>query len=124
MTPDPGGEARALQLINNERANAGLPALRFNSAVASVARTWADFMARHAMQHNPDLAGDLQRAGVTSWHACGENVGNADSVDRVHALFMGSGSHRSNILSTQFTEVGIGVVVVGGHYWVTVDFIG
>lgn len=119
---DSGAEARALQLINDERAGAGLPALRANGAAAGVARSWSEHMAATSLAHNPNLGRDLDNAGV-AWSTCGENVGHAADVDRVHALFMGSGSHRANILSSAFTQVGVGVVDTGGHVWVTLDFV-
>jgi uncharacterized protein YkwD len=78
-------------------------------------------MAATSLAHNPDLGQDMTDAGV-SWTTCGENVGQAASVDRVHALFMASGGHRANILSSAFTQVGIGVVSSGGTVWVTMDF--
>jgi uncharacterized protein YkwD len=124
VSPDSAGEARVLQLINGERAQAGLPMLRLNGGASSVARAWSNYIARSGLQHNPNLSRDLQRAGVTGWSTAGENVGDGGSVDQVHGLFMGSGTHRNNILSSQFTEVGVGVVVVDGHVWVTTDFIG
>lgn len=121
-THDPGAEARALQLINQERTSAGLPGLRANAGAAGVARRWSTHMAATSLAHNPNLASDLAEADV-SWTTCGENVGHAADPDRVHALFMGSGGHRANILSSAFTQVGVGVVSTGGHVWVTLDFV-
>ena len=121
---DGSDESRALQLVNNERANAGVAPLQLSVGARSVARSWSGHMAGSGLAHNPDLAGDLQRAGVSGWSTCGENVGYGASVDRVHALFMGSDGHRANILSSAFSQVGIGVVHYGGNTWVTMDFVG
>ena len=112
-----------LQLVNGERANAGVPALRLNGGAASVARAWSAYMAQNGMSHNPDLGGDLDRAGV-AWRTIAENVGYGSSVDQVHSMFMGSGGHRSNILSGSYRQVGIGVVQSGGRVWVTIVFVG
>jgi uncharacterized protein YkwD len=119
-----GEEARALALINGERANAGLPPLQISSGARSVARAWSGHMAGSGLAHNPDLSGDLARAGVTGWRTIGENVGYSSSVDRVHQLFMESSGHRANILKAGYTQVGIGVVHGGGKVWVTLDFVG
>ncbi len=81
-------------------------------------------MAGEGMAHNPDLAGDMERAGVVGWRSIGENVGYGGSVDQVHSMFMASGTHRATILSGSYSEVGIGVVVSGGVVWITMDFVG
>ena len=123
-SPNVSDEARALQLVNGERAKAGLGPLQVSGGARSVARAWSTHMAGSGLAHNPDLSGDLRRAGVSGWRSIGENVGYSSSVDRVHSLFMGSGGHRANILSSSFTHVGIGVVHQGGKVWVTMDFVG
>jgi uncharacterized protein YkwD len=119
-----GDEARALQLVNSERAKAGVAPLQLSTGARSVARAWSGYMAGHGMSHNPDLSGDLARAGVTGWSTIGENVGYGGSVDYVHSLFMGSGGHRANILKASYTHVGIGVVRSGSKVWITMDFVG
>jgi len=81
-------------------------------------------MAGHGLAHNPDLSGDLARAGITGWTSIGENVGYGSSVDQVHQSFMGSSGHRANILKASYSHVGIGVVASGGTAWVTLDFVG
>jgi uncharacterized protein YkwD len=120
----PDSEARALQLLNGERARAGLPPLRLNSGATSVARAWSTAMSVRKLAHNPNLSRDLGQAGVTGWAAAGENVGDGTSADQLHALFMASSGHRANILSSQFSEVGIGAVMSGGKLWLTMDFVG
>ncbi len=120
---DGGDEARALALVNGERAKAGVAALQLSGGARSVAREWSGHMAAHGMSHNPDLGGDLGRAGI-GWRSIGENVGYGGSVDHVHGMFMGSGGHRANILKSTFTHVGIGVVRSGSQVWVTMVFYG
>jgi uncharacterized protein YkwD len=122
--PDANDEARALQLVNGERAKAGVAPLQVNGGARSVARAWSIHMADSGLAHNPDLSGDLQRAGVSGWRTCGENVGYSRSVDEVHSMFMNSSGHRQNILNPAFSQVGIGVVHAGGRVWVTMDLIG
>ena len=122
--PNASDEARALQLLNGERSKAGLAPLQLSGGIRSVARSWSTHMAGSGLAHNPDVSGDLRRAGVSGWSTAGENVGYGRSVDSVHGMFMGSPAHRDNILSSAFTHVGIGVVHAGGKVWVTMDFVG
>lgn len=118
-----GDEARALQLVNQARAAQGLPALRVSGGAQGVARAWSGHMAGAGLSHNPDLGGDLSRAGV-AWRAIAENVGYGGSVDAVHGMFMGSSGHRNNILNPAYSQIGVGVVRQGGTVWVTLVFVG
>lgn len=122
--PRSNDEARVRQLINSERAKTGVGALQVSGGARSVAQEWSGHMAGHGLAHNPDLSGDLARAGVTGWTSIGENVGYGSSVDEVHQAFMGSGGHRANIVKASYSHVGIGVVQSGGTVWVTLDFVG
>jgi uncharacterized protein YkwD len=110
--------------VNQERAESGLAPLALSTGARSVAREWSAHMAANGMGHNPDLAGDLRRAGVTGWRTIGENVGYGGSVDHLHGMFMGSAGHRDNILKAAYTHVGIGVVRQGGTVWITMAFVG
>ncbi len=120
---DAAMEARAVQLVNDERARAGLAPLQLSAGARSVGRGWSDQMATAGLGHNPDLGGDLDRAGV-GWRTIGENVGYGGSVDQIQSMFMASAGHRANILSADYTAVGIGVVVSGDVVWLTMDFVG
>jgi uncharacterized protein YkwD len=122
---DPGAEAQLLDLVNRERAAAGLPALRRSGGAAGLAREWAGVMGREQrMRHHPDLSGGLAAHGVTGWRRISENVGYGASAGQVHTMFMGSAGHRANILDPAVSEVGIGVVSAGGKVWVVLDFVG
>lgn len=113
--PDSGVEARFVQLINAERAKAGLPALRVADDLIGVGRRHAVRMAEQDhLHHNPNLGSD-----VKGWDKVGENVGRGPDIDRVHAAFMASEGHRRNILDPEWTEVGVGVEMVEGGLWVT-----
>lgn len=116
---DGGAESRFVQLINQARAQAGLPALSVRSDLVGVARRHSARMADgDDLHHNPDLADQ-----VSGWQKLGENVGRGPTVDTIHGAFMDSPGHRANILSPDFTEVGVGVEVRdGGRIWVTEVF--
>jgi uncharacterized protein YkwD len=116
--PDANAEARFVSLINAERANAGLPALKVAGDLTKVARRHSVRMAESGkLHHNANLGSE-----VSGWDKVGENVGRGPNVDRVHAAFMASDGHRRNILDPDWTEVGVGVEVVDGGLWVTEIF--
>lgn len=116
---DGGAEARFVQLLNQARARAGLPALSVRSDLVAVARRHSARMADSGdLYHNPSLADE-----VSGWEKLGENVGRGPTADSIHEAFMGSPGHRANIMSGDFTEVGVGVEVrEGGRVWVTQVF--
>jgi peptidoglycan hydrolase-like protein with peptidoglycan-binding domain len=104
--------------LNHERTAADRPALTVRSDLEQVARGQAERMASSGtLYHNPNLT-----AEVTNWRWVGENVGYGPDEATVHAAFMASPAHRDNILSTDYTELGIGVVVSGGRVWVAEVF--
>jgi putative cell wall-binding protein len=117
-----GVEARLVELINADRAAAGLPALRIDVRLVAVARDWSRVMgSRGDIGHDPQAAQECP-AGTTTW---GENVGSTDSpdaADALHDAFMRSDSHRAAILNRAFTDVGVGAVAAGGKVWVTERF--
>lgn len=105
--PSPPHEDDVTARIQQERSAAGVPAYSVAGDLVEVARAHAERMARDdRLYHNPRLGQEVQ-----DWDAVGENVGTGDSVEDIHRAFMASSSHRSEILSTRFTQVGVGVVV-------------
>jgi uncharacterized protein YkwD len=89
---------------NNARVNHDRHVLHVTSHLTEVAQNWAEWMARHhSMQHNPNL-----ESQVHNWQALGENVGSGGSEPPIHRAFMNDTYHRDNILSPDYTEVGIG----------------
>ena len=120
----PSQKDQLLYMINAERSRAGRAPLALRTGVAEVAREWAATMARDRdLRHRPDLGAALNRRGV-SYRTAGEVVGYGGHVSDVHRGFMSSTSHRSILLSPDYSEVGIGVTASGGVVWVTVDFVG
>ncbi len=116
--PTPEAEDDFVARIAGERAAVGLPAFALSADLVAVARRHSEDMARgDRLYHNPRLATEVQ-----NWDAVGENVGTGETVESIHLAFMESATHRSEILSTRFTEVGVGVVVRDGVVWVTQVF--
>ena len=104
--------------LNGARSDRGLPSLATRSDLVAVARAQATRMADSGtLYHNPNLTTD-----VTNWRWVGENVGYGPDVQTVHVAFMNSDGHRANILDTDYTQVGVGVVERGDRVWVAEVF--
>jgi uncharacterized protein YkwD len=133
----PHVEQVVVELVNQERAAAGLPVLGVAPAVHEVARLPAeDMAAEDTLSHfNGDGIGAerLLDERRVSPRLVGENIGRttestAYAAEQVmqflHAAFMGSAKHRANVLEGRFGQVGVGVASVDGRYYVAVVFIG
>jgi uncharacterized protein YkwD len=120
----PGAAERLLQLINADRAQAGLQPLVSRDDVAQVAVGFSRRMAGEGnVWHNQDYLsqGTLVKLGASS---VGENVSRTASVERAHVALMNSPHHRDNILSPKFRVVGVGVVRdSANNVYVTQDFL-
>jgi uncharacterized protein YkwD len=97
-------ESEFVSRTNSARSSHGLAGYAVRYDLTSVARRQAARMASsRSIYHNPNLGSE-----VGNWRALAENVGKGGDVASIHNAFMGSSSHRANILSTTYTEVGIG----------------
>lgn len=116
LSPD---ELQLFQLVNQERLQAGLSALKIHTGLVELARLKSsDMLALNYFAHQSPTYGSpfemMQQAGIAYSYA-GENLAGAPSVDRAHSSLMNSPGHRANILNPDFTHVGIGIVD-GGPY--------
>ncbi len=112
--PAPELEAQMLQLVNQERARAGLAPLAADPELREVARRHsADMFARGYFSHvTPEGRSPFDRmaaAGVT-YRTAGENLALAPTLSLAHTGLMNSPGHRANILHPDFGRVGIGIV--------------
>ncbi|HEX2540149.1 MAG TPA: CvpA family protein [Caldimonas sp.] len=117
--PRPDLEARMLELVNEERARAGLRPLLADPEARDVARAHSqDMFARgyfsHVTPDGKDPFDRLRSAGVRYLNA-GENLALARNLPMAHQGLMDSPGHRANILRPQFGRVGIGILD-GGRY--------
>lgn len=64
----------------------------------------------------------LDERGV-DWRATAENIAQAPTMALAHTAWMESEGHRSNVLSTDFTHMGVGVIEGQAGYMVTVLFL-
>lgn len=103
-----------VELVNQERARYGLPALKVNPELVKVARLKAqDMVANNYFSHTSPTYGSpfemMKQFGIT-YRTAGENLAGAPAVEIAHQNLMNSPGHRANILNSSFTQVGIGVV--------------
>ncbi|MGI6182239.1 MAG: CAP domain-containing protein [Agathobaculum sp.] len=113
--------AQVAALVNQERAKAGLPALRIDAGVQRAAQVRAGEAARSFSHTRPNGAScftALSEAGV-SYRGAGENIAYGQaSPQEVMRAWMNSPGHRQNILHAGFTTIGVGYTVINGTpYW-------
>ena len=123
---DAEGEAQILADLNQSRAEAGVPPLKFDPRLTEAARSHTLLLAkRHVLSHQfageQPLTERLRATGLI-FTAAAENVGMNTELDDVNSMFMRSPGHRANMLNGAYDAVGIGVVHVGPSYWITEDF--
>lgn len=119
-----------LVLVNQERAKVGLAALKDNWQLARVARYKSEDMRdKNYFSHTSPTYGspfDMIKNFGIRYMAAGENIAMGQpTAAAVMKSWMNSPGHRSNILSKNFTELGVGVAKSksGSLYW-TQQFIG
>ncbi|MGB9860576.1 MAG: CAP domain-containing protein [Moorellaceae bacterium] len=123
-------EQRVAELVNAERAKAGLKPLTLDVQLSKVARLKAEDMRdKNYVSHDSPTYGSfaqmLLRFGLT-YRTAGENIAAGyRTPEAVVAAWMSSSGHRANILNPNFTHLGVGYAGGGsyGCYWVE-EFIG
>ena len=112
-------EQEMIKLVNEARAQNNLPALKVDTSLASVARTKSqDMMDNNYFSHNSPKYGspfDMMKSFGIKYVQAGENIAGNQTVPAAHNALMNSPGHRKNILSPDFTHVGIGITK-GGPY--------
>jgi len=130
LSADSKLEKEVFTLVNQERAKQGLAALKENVELSKVARTKSEDMAKNNyFSHTSPTYGSpfdmMKQFGIT-YTAAGENIAMGQpTATSVMNGWMNSPGHRANILSKDFTEIGVGLAknANGSIYW-TQDFIG
>lgn len=120
-TPSPSDsshdEQQMVDLINKERKQEGLPPLKVIVDVTRTARLKSQDMVDHNyFSHDSPKYGSpfdmLKQQGI-SYSTAGENIVCSDTVDGAHRMLMESPGQRDNILSKEYTQIGVGVVKSG-----------
>jgi Cysteine-rich secretory protein family len=123
---DSAAEQELFKLVNQERARAGLSALKWDDRMQQAAREHTRRMvaARRLSHDFPGEQSLPKRLAATGLRLNndGENVSYDYSVAAAHKGLMNSPPHRANILRPQFNAGGIGVVRSGDQLWITEDF--
>lgn len=120
-------EQEVVTLVNAERAKYGLSALTLDAALCGYARLKSqDMHDQGYFSHASPSYGspfDMMRSFGISYQYAGENIAMGySSPAAVVNAWMNSEGHRANILSANYTSIGVGYVADGG-YW-TQWFIG
>jgi uncharacterized protein YkwD len=118
---------QVLELVNKERAINNLPPLHLHLQLQAASHWMAQDMANndyldHTDHEGRELEGRLSAFDYKDYQAIGENVAAGQTTAAlVMEGWMQSPGHRSNILSPEFCEIGIGHLVNPSskfrHYW-------
>lgn len=112
-------EQKMLDLVNKERSAQGLKPLQVDMQLVKLARMKSqDMINKGYFDHQSPTYGspfDMMKNNGISYRYAGENIAGNSSVEKAHTSLMNSSGHRANILSPNFTHIGIGIVD-GGPY--------
>ncbi|MBN8190613.1 sporulation protein [Bacillus sp. NTK074B] len=120
-------EQKVVELTNQERAKQGLPALKVDAELSKVAREKSrDMQANKYFSHTSPTYGspfDMMKQFGIEYSSAGENIAMGQQTpEEVVQAWMNSEGHRKNIMSSNYTHIGVGYVE-NGNYW-TQQFIG
>ncbi|WP_370876214.1 CAP domain-containing protein [Neobacillus ginsengisoli] len=112
---------QVIELTNNERRKNGLPALKADSSLSKVAQVKSnDMQAKHYFSHTSPTYGspfDMMRDFGVTYKSAGENIAMGQTTaQQVVTAWMNSEGHRKNILSPNYTNIGVGFTQ-SGNYW-------
>ncbi len=117
---------RVVELVNEERVKIGLDPVRINLRLTNIADEYACRMITEGFfaHRDPEGEGPGERAirGGYAFLRLGENLAAGQvTPEQAMAEWMAStAGHRENILSPEWSEIGVGVRLGGEHdiYWV------
>jgi uncharacterized YkwD family protein len=112
-------EQQMLKLLNDARAQNKLAPLKVDMNLTNVARIKAqDMIDNKYFSHNSPKYGspfDMMKSFGVKYIQAGENIAGNQTVQNAENALMNSPGHRKNILSPNFTHIGIGIQK-GGPY--------
>jgi len=116
---------KVTDLVNQERAKAGLKPVQMDAALSNVALAKAaDMSNNNYFDHTSPTYGspfDMMKKYGISFMTAGENIAMGQrSPEEVMNQWMNSEGHRQNIMNPAFTKIGVGFT---NGYWVQ-EFIG
>lgn len=112
-------EEKMIELVNSERLKLGLSPLKADEDLVKLGRMKSsDMINKNYFDHNSPTYGspfDMLKSYGVSYGYAGENIAGAPNVERAHTALMNSPGHRRNILNSNYTHIGIGIID-GGPY--------
>jgi hypothetical protein len=122
----PGAAEQLMALANQSRAQNGAGKLQWDESLAAAARQHCLRMAAegpiaHRYGGEADVAGRAGQAGA-HFDLIEENVAVGPSPSEIHAEWMQSPGHRTNLLNPEVNRVGIAVVYARGVLYATADY--
>ncbi|EGT3850414.1 CAP domain-containing protein [Clostridioides difficile] len=123
-------QKEVVDLVNIERAKAGLNPLTLDSSISNVAtKKSQDMIDNNYFSHNSPTYGSpfdmLKKFGI-SYKTAGENIAMGQKTPKeVVNAWMNSEGHRKNIMNPNFSKIGVGVAQKNGGsiYWTQI-FVG
>lgn len=107
-------EKEVFDLINKQRTNNGLSALKVDYELQRVARIKAeDMVSNNYFSHTSPIYGspfDMLKSFKISYKTAGENIAANSSNSGAVNSWMNSSGHKANILNSSFNYTGIGFV--------------
>lgn len=108
-------QSQVVDLVNQERAKAGLSALKTDTLLTKVATEKArDMDVNNYFSHTSPTYGspfDMMRQFGVTYSYAGENIASGQRTPQeVMTAWMNSSGHRANILNGSFTKIGVGYV--------------
>lgn len=113
---------QVVSLVNEERTKAGVGKLDFDVKLTSAANVRSKEIVNTFSHTRPDgtqFYTAIKEQGF-SYKGCGENIAwGQKTPDEVMNAWMNSSGHRSNILNSKYTKIGVGVYEAenGRLYW-------
>lgn len=107
-------EQEVFNLINKQRTDNGLTALKNDNEVQRIARIKAqDMVNNNYFSHQSPTYGspfDMLKSFGVSYRSAGENIAANSSNNGAVTAWMNSSGHRANILNNSYNYTGVGVV--------------
>ncbi len=118
---------QVIDLTNAQRSKNGLPALKADTQLNGVAQKKSvDMQQKNYFSHTSPTYGspfDMMRDFGVTYKSAGENIAQGQRTPQeVVTAWMNSEGHRKNILSANYTHIGVGFEESGKHW--TQMFIG
>lgn len=116
-----------LKLVNEQRKANNIAELRYLNDIQECADICVTELMKNSENidsFNPDYSALLKEHGIEPKHAKGNIAVGSPDENTVISFLMGSEESRNNILSTDFTDMAVGVAEKDGTYYWVLLFIG